>query len=283
MKWKAHAKLNLALNITGRRRDGYHLIDTVFQEISLYDDIDIRGADRIDVDCPGIDPEHNIVWPAVHAFFEATGIEGGARIRIDKHIPSGAGLGGGSSDAAAVLCALNQMYGHPLQPPELLRVGVRLGADVPACIQGGTQRARGIGEVLTTISNRCRFKFLLVKPEQSISTKDAYDLYDRLPQTRVDIGQVARALERADDAAYRRAAGNALLPPALTLVPEIAQAGRDCLSLGAAFWMLTGSGSCIFSIFDTKDLRDRARAELVHRYPFVEAADPCPGPSLHSS
>lgn len=273
MKWKAHAKLNLALDITGMRPDGYHLIDTIIQEISLYDDIDIVPADSIQIDCPGIEAENNIARAAAEAFFHASGIRAGVYIQIQKHIPVGAGLGGGSSDAAAVLCALNQLYGRPLRQAQLLGEAVRLGADVPACIIGGTLRARGIGDEIEQIENRCRMHFLLVKPERSISTAQAYRLYDMLPAGRVDIAAAERALQDGDVTAFCAAAGNVLLSAALMQVPEIAQAGQDCLDSGAEAWMLTGSGSCIFSIFRNRDRRERARQKLAGRYPFVCAAD----------
>lgn len=275
MKWKAHAKLNLALDITGRRPDGYHLLDTVIQEITLCDDLDIIPADTIEIDCPGIPDDQNILRPAAEAFFRAAGIRAGAVIRIQKRIPAGAGMGGGSSDAAAVLLALNEMHGHPLRRTQLLEAAVHLGADVPAFINGSTpQRARGIGEILTPIGNRSSFLYLLVQPAQSISTLDAYRLYDELPhQPHVNIDNVTRALQSGDLAAFCSAAGNALLPAALQLVPEIAQIGEDCMGNGAAFWMLTGSGSCVFSIFRDERTRAAAKDKLSRMYPFVETAE----------
>lgn len=275
MKWKAHAKLNLALDITGTRPDGYHLIDTIFQEITLCDYLDIEPADTIEIDCPGIPRHENIVGPAAEAFFRAAGFSGGAQIYIDKRIPVGAGLGGGSSDAAAVLCALNHMYGHPLQRSQLLNVAVRLGADIPSCINGGTQRAKGIGDILTRFENRCNFKYLLVKPEQSISTAEAYALYDEMPGAPGSVNLAERALKCSDRTAFRDAARNVFLPAAIRLVPQIAEAGQDCLDAGASFWMLTGSGSCIYSIFRDDATRQAAAAKLARKYPFVATAENC--------
>lgn len=275
MRWNAHAKLNLALGITGKRPDGYHLIDTIFQEISLADVLEIEPAGRITTYCPGVSPEDSTVQRAAEAFFQSAGFSGGASIRVEKNIPMGAGLGGGSSDAAAVLCALNHMYGHPLPRSELLNMAVRIGADTPAFINGGTQRARGIGDILSPIQNRCRFLYLLVKPQKSISTKDAYALYDRLPKTDVQVGRAVQALQCSDRTMFREFAANALLPAASSLVPEIPKIGQELIDLGAAFWMLTGSGSCVFGIFRDEQMRERAKTELEGSYPFVCCAEDC--------
>lgn len=275
MKWKAHAKLNLALNITGVRPDGYHTIDTIVQEITPADELEIEPADTIEIECPGIPLEDNTALRAASLFFEKADIHGGARIYIDKKIPVGAGLGGGSSDAAAVLCALNHMYGHPLSRSELLNTAVQIGADAPMFINGGTQRAQGIGDVLTRLPNRISFLFLLVKPKQSIATEQAYALYDELPRRSVPIDLVASALQCSDRTLFREYAGNALLPAAEKLVPSIPVIGQRCLDAGATFWMLTGSGSCIYSIFRDRETREAARAALSREYPYVVCADAC--------
>ena len=177
-KVKAYAKINLWLDITGRRADGYHTLNTVMRRIDLYDDIEVCADDtgNITIECDESAvpcDERNIAYKAVRAFSERIGKPAGAHIRITKRIPLEAGLGGSSTDGAAVLCALNELYGKPLGMPELCTLGASLGADVPFCITGGTEVCTGIGEIMEPVG--CAdFAVVLIKPDFSCSTADAY-------------------------------------------------------------------------------------------------------------
>lgn len=144
---RSYAKLNLSLDVTGKRPDGYHELDGVMQSISLSDTVEVERADDITTsfDVPDVDPVANTAYAAARAFFDRTGIAGGAAIRIQKRIPRMSGLGGASANAAAVLIGLNRLYDAHLDAQTLAELGVRLGADVPFALTGGTARARGVG------------------------------------------------------------------------------------------------------------------------------------------
>ena len=172
----APAKLNLSLDIVGVREDGYHLLRMIMQTIDLCDQIVLERADEISLTCnlPELPcDERNLAVRAAHAFFERTGLPGGVRMTLDKNIPHGAGMGGGSADAAAVLKGLNELCGTDLSQQELCEIGLRLGADVPFCIVGGTQLAEGVGERLTPLPPLPDCFLLVAKPEQGVSTPEA--------------------------------------------------------------------------------------------------------------
>ncbi|MBQ1183634.1 MAG: 4-(cytidine 5'-diphospho)-2-C-methyl-D-erythritol kinase, partial [Clostridia bacterium] len=154
MKIKAFAKVNLSLDVTGKRADGYHTLCSVFQSVSLCDIVEIEKSDSISVKCSdtSLNGEDNLCNTAAVKFFQAAGILGGADIFIEKHIPLAAGLGGGSADAGAVLKGLNELYGNPLSEKKLLEIALSLGADVPFCMVGGTKLCEGIGEIMTELS-----------------------------------------------------------------------------------------------------------------------------------
>ncbi|WP_066686002.1 4-(cytidine 5'-diphospho)-2-C-methyl-D-erythritol kinase [Christensenella intestinihominis] len=269
MKLKAFAKLNLSLAITGRRADGMHELDMLMQNISLADELEIIPADDISLQCEGIPAdERNTAIQAARLFFDTAGIRGGARMTLKKNIPAQAGLGGGSSDAGAVLAALNMIYDARLSRREMGQLAVRIGADVPFFLRGGCARARGIGEILTPIRNNCGFSYLLVKPEEGVMTGPAYAKYHALPAVTPDIEAAAAALEEGNRAGYFRAAGNSLLPAGIALCPRVDTILKECMDCGAEFAMMTGSGSCVFAVFPGTDEEERAYAALLGRYPF---------------
>ena len=178
----ARAKINLYLDVTAKREDGYHEIESVMQSVSLADTVSLERADDLTVICdhpavPG--GSENLAYRAAQAFFRVTGIAGGAGIRIEKHIPVAAGLAGGSADAAAVLRGLNRLYGTGLTDTELCGIGKTLGADVPFCVVGGTALTRGIGEKLTTLPTLSGCYFVIAKGETGISTAAAYAALDK--------------------------------------------------------------------------------------------------------
>lgn len=269
----AHAKLNLALDIRGTLPNGYHLIDTIFQEVTLADVIEIDPARTIEIECNGVEPQDNTVMTAARAFFEKVGIRAGVSVRIQKNIPMGAGLGGGSSDAAAVLRGLNELYDSPMSKAELIGIARSIGADTPFFMVGGTQSARGVGDKFHSIENLCGFKYLLVMPEERVATAEAYRVSDTLPRVKVDVERAAAALEKGDRTEYFDYAGNGLMPAAEKLVPEITRIGKACMDAGAEYWLMTGSGSCVFSIFGDNCNRERAQRKLSKQYPFVMSVD----------
>ena len=179
---KAPAKINLFLEVGERMADGYHKIDSVMQSVTLYDTLTVQKADGgITFDCSdkNLVYDGNLVIKAVKLFFSESGTDGGANVYLDKKIPVKAGLGGGSSDAAATLEALNKLYGFPLSEEKLLIIGKRLGADVPFCIKRGLCRAFGIGEVLHELPPLPSCFTVIAKGDTSVSTRAAFELIDR--------------------------------------------------------------------------------------------------------
>jgi len=246
----AYAKLNLYLDITGKREDGYHTLETVMQSVDLADLVTVRKrSEGISVSCSNpLIPENegNICHKAAKLFFEAAGLSGGAEIRIEKRIPSGAGLGGGSADAAGALYGLNLLYDNPLSGNELLPVAAKTGADVPFCLLGGTRVCTGIGDEmsgtveLSGLSERC---FLVVMPDFALSTKSAYSLYDENPLPSKnglqgflsDEGGFAGKLYNVFGALYSDKRIN-------DIAKGLESAGAECACL-------TGSGSAVYGVF----------------------------------
>lgn len=243
----AYAKLNLALRITGRRADGYHELDMVMQEISLCDRISIEKSDGLRVDSDRPLPKDNTLSKAARVFFEYTHIRGGADIFVQKNIPAQAGLGGGSSDGAAVLKALDSLYGAGLQEAELVALGRRVGADVPFFMLGGCARAQGTGEILTPLRNNLHLTYLLAKPAGGVNTGEAYEACHRLEKKETDVESVIQALEAGDIGQYAASAGNDLAPAAICLCPDIQKILAEMR--GAACALVTGSGSCVFGAY----------------------------------
>jgi 4-diphosphocytidyl-2-C-methyl-D-erythritol kinase len=246
----AYAKLNLALKITGRRPDGYHELDMVMQEITLCDRIRIEKSDVLRVDASTPLPEDNTLAKAARVFFEYTKIRGGADIYVRKNIPAQAGLGGGSSDGAAVLRTLDSLYGTGLKPDELVVLARLIGADVPFFIPGGCARAQGTGEILTPLRNNLHVTFLLAKPAGGVNTGEAYEAYHRLEKKETDIESVVKAIRAGDIERYAKSAGNDLAPAAVHLCPDIQKILDEMR--GAACNLVTGSGSCVFGAYADK-------------------------------
>lgn len=269
MKLNAYAKLNLSLAITGRRADGMHDLDMLMQNITLADELEIVPADKVSLQCDGVAAdERNTAVQAARLFFRMTGIRGGARITLKKNIPAQAGLGGGSSDAGAVLNALNALYGAGLSEQQMIDAAVQIGADVPFFIRGGCMRARGIGELLTPAVNRCGFSYLLLKPQEGVPTGPAYAKYHECLGRAPDIDAVAGALETGNRNAFFQAAGNSLQPAGIALCPPVDTVLQACMEYGADFAMMTGSGSCVFAVFPNEEKEEKAFLAFSRRYPF---------------
>ena len=246
---KAYAKINLSLDITGKRADGYHLLETVMQSVSLYDTVRVEKGPEITVSCsdPRVPPEKNIARKAAGAFFAAAGISGGARIYIEKRIPMEAGMAGGSTDAAAVLRALNSLYGGKFSLRELCAIGAGVGADVPFCVRGGTCLAKGIGEILTPLPPMMDCSIVVVKPPEGISTAEAYRKIDESGLSLSGTAQVVEALKAGDLEALGKSCSNVFeLAIPLKSRERIKKAMKQSGALGAC---MTGSGSAVYGLF----------------------------------
>lgn len=259
--YKAHAKINWALDITGRRADGYHLLDMVMQRIELCDELTVEPAAALTLRVDGAPAgEDNLVMKAARALQRRAGATPGAKLALTKRVPAQAGLGGGSADCALALTALNALWGLGLETPQLLQIGETLGADVPFCLTGGLARVSGIGEVIEPIHGAPQIPLVLVRPGGGLSTGAVFSLWDRggFPAARYDAAALADALIRRDLAAVDRLCANALTAPAVSLMPEIGRAMEEMRRLGAPAVFMTGSGSTVVGAFDDEAAARRA-------------------------
>jgi len=253
--WPAPAKLNLFLHITGRREDGYHLLQTVFQPLSVGDSLDFLTLDqdevRLETPLPGVAPEEDLVVRAARCLKVATGYPGGVAIRVDKTLPMGGGLGGGSSDAATTLVALNRLWGLGLDEQRLAALGLELGADVPVFVAGRAAWAEGVGERLEPITLPEPW-YLVIHPGVSIGTAALFgdpQLTRNCPPITIPDFLSGRG-------------GNVFEPVVCRRYAEVAHA-MAWLRDAAGSARLTGTGACVFA-----PLGDRAGAEaLLQRLP----------------
>lgn len=248
----APAKINLALDILYKRPDGYHEIDSVMQTIALADQLTFETHHHLELTCSDnrlpID-RRNLAWKAVELIQQEMGISQGVKIHITKNIPIAAGLAGGSSDAAAVLIALNELWSLGLTTDELMRLGVKLGADVPFCIRQGTARAGGIGEKLIGIQSKIKTNLLLVTPNIQVSTAEAYSLYQTTHNLkRPRINQVIAALESGDFQQLILSWGNVFEELIGVDFPEIKQVKEIFGHYGLTANLMSGSGPSIFAL-----------------------------------
>ena len=254
----APAKINLTLGITGLREDGYHLLESIMQSLSLADTLSLETIPcGILLSCNKSHiptNEKNLCYKAARAYLDAAKLSGGVKIHLIKCIPDGAGMGGGSSDAATVLKAMQVLYPAPV---DLHEIAASIGADVPFFLKGGSCLCSGIGEILEPISlpQKKALSCVVTKPAQGLSTPEVYKLYDKsgaafsLPLSRSS----REKLERGDMQTLFSLLNNDLELPAISLLPEIAARKEMLLRLGADAAMMTGSGSAVFGLFQNKE------------------------------
>jgi 4-diphosphocytidyl-2-C-methyl-D-erythritol kinase len=260
IKLLAYAKLNLALDVLGKRDDGYHNLDSVMQSISLYDVVTIKKADGIYVsmDKAFCAPEKNTAYIAAQLFMQKTGALG-ADITIEKNIPGESGLGGSSADAAAVLIGLNALYDSRLSIEALIKIGRQVGADVPFALIGGTARARGIGDELTQLKLSKPLYFAVVKPHQGVSTAKAFAQYTKTEPVRIET--VMFAVQKGDIDMFNTYSRNALGMAALRIAPQMMSAASALAKFGKAF--MSGSGSSMFVMFETAQQAKEAAQQII--------------------
>lgn len=255
MRLKARAKINWTLDIVGQRPDGYHLMDMLMQPVTLADDVTLLPADDITLTTGGkpllpADEKH-LAFRAAMALKKHTGYPGGAAIHVEKRIPVGAGMGGGSADAAAVLVGLNRLWGLNLPLEELEAIGLTLGADVPFCIRGGLTRTTGIGEIMQPLPCGRMYPLVVVQPCEGLSTKEIFTAYHAgVVDARPDNGAAAFALATGDSAALSAAMANVMQPVSALRRPAIGDAIRTLKEQGAFTAQMTGSGSAVFGAFE---------------------------------
>ena len=260
MKIKANAKINLSLVVCGKRSDGYHLIDTVMHSVNLYDLVQINKANEISVICGEISQEENIAFKAAKMFFEYTNISGGCEIIIEKNIPTCAGMGGGSADAAAVLCGLNRLYNADLSYETLCDMAVKLGADVPFFIKGGCQRATGIGEVLQQHKPLEKGYFVLAKGDKKPSTAQMYRIIDGNKLISSNTTKILEFISKNDLKGLSNNLNNAF--EIVWKESLIKEKLYDFSPLAVA---LTGSGPTWFAVFEDFESATKLKEKLLNQ------------------
>lgn len=258
LELKALGKINLGLDVLGRRENGYHDVRMVMQTVYLYDRIIMKKSKT-----PGIRletnlyylpvNENNLAYQAAQMLMYEFHIEEGVSIQLDKHIPVAAGMAGGSSNAAAVLFGMNRMFSLGLSQKELMERGVKLGADVPYCIMRGTVLAEGIGEILTPLSPMPKCYVLIAKPAISVSTKMVYEKLDSHEiEDHPDIDGILAGLKAGDLKKVAGSMGNVLERVTVDAYPVIDQIKKMMIKEGALNAMMSGSGPTVFGIFEEK-------------------------------
>lgn len=279
VKVKAPAKINLSLDVLGKRPDGYHEIATVMQAVSLYDFVTIETSDsgRVEIVCdyPSVPcDESNIVYKACVEFFKYIGEDmPSLKITIDKLIPTGAGLAGGSADGAAVIVGLNKMFTAHLKEDELCEIGTKVGADVPFCIVGGTQLAKGTGTDMEKLTMMPRCKLVICKPEFSVSTAEAYSRVDSAnlshPQYTLEM---VRAIYARDIYMTTATLFNDFeIALDLDEIKSIKGAMLKCKALGTS---MSGSGSAVFGVFNSDRKAEKCLKYLKETYNKVFICEP---------
>lgn len=265
---KARAKINLALDVTRKREDGYHDLKMVMQTIDLYDKVTIKkiAANKIILitNMNGLPVnENNIVYKAAKLMKDKFNITSGVVIKLEKHIPIGSGMAGGSTDAAATLKGMNTLYSLGLSTEDLMAQGLQLGADVPYCILGGTALAQGVGERLTPIHNNMEYYILLAKPNASVSTKYVFsNLNINEIKEHPDVDGMVEAIKNGNLDGITCRLGNVLEMVTIGKHPIIGEIKDRMKALGAKGVLMSGSGSTVFGIYTDKNVAKKAIAVL---------------------
>lgn len=265
---KCSAKINIAIDVLGKYPNGYHEVRMIMTQVGIFDVLTISLKDEKEIAISGSNinmpvDESNLAWKAANEFFKAIKFGGGCDIYIEKHIPMGAGMAGGSADAAGVINGLNKLFDYPLSLEERMKIGERLGADVPFCVMGGCALAEGIGERLTSLTGIPEVYYLIAKPKQSISTKWVYEHLDYNDRPgNLDVDKIISGINLGDLKKIQSSMGNILEKPAVQICPEINVYKSEMLSLGADIAMMSGSGSAVFGMFDDSELAIKAYDEF---------------------
>lgn len=255
---KARAKINWTLDIKGEHTDGYHEMDMLMQSVELYDTLILEPSDelifevnesaRVPID------DGNLIIKAANTLIERYGVKKSVKISLQKRIPIGSGMGGGSADAAATLAGLNAFWEINAPENELMQIAAELGADVPFCMKGGLQRAQGVGDKLTRLPVTRPAYLVVVQPCAGLSTRTVFKLFDDRKVRAYQRPQTERAIEAAKSGDLYDlcgAIGNVLQPFAIMLRPEIATAIQALELAGAVKAQMTGSGSAVYGVFET--------------------------------
>ena len=276
MKVRAYAKVNLALDVVRKREDGYHDLEMIMTPISLHDLIYIHPIkEGIEIESNNHKmptDQRNIMYKVAQILIERFHIHSGVKIFIYKHIPTQAGLAGGSADGAAVLKAMNKMFHLGLSLEELAEIGKEVGADIPFCIYEKMAFVKGIGEKLEFIPNDFHCYLLLVKPKKGVSTQKSFGMLNLQTAYHPDIVKMKDAIERNDYDSVVSCLENTLEAPSLEMVPEINDIKKEMLELGFDGALMSGSGSCVFGMTLDENIAKQGQAYFKNKYKFVRIA-----------
>jgi 4-diphosphocytidyl-2-C-methyl-D-erythritol kinase len=253
LRLKARAKINWSLDILSKQKDGYHTMDMLMNSVELADELTFEEADTLTLTVIGNDAltsADNLVYKAATALALETGCTRGAAITLAKRVPVGAGMGGGSADAAAALLGLNRLWGTALSQERLLAIGLTLGADVPFALMGGLARVCGIGEKITPLFPPPSWPLVIVQPCQALWTREVFAAYDALPAVlHPHTGAAQAALLAGDLYTFAANAGNVLQQVVEGVRPQIPEAVAALEACGAGYASMTGSGSAVYGVF----------------------------------
>ena len=269
---RSPAKINICLNVVGKRDDGYHLLDMVILPLALHDsmlftEIKPDSDNFVTIDDYSLGRiQYNLVTSAIESLKKIKQFHNSFRVSIHKNIPMQSGLGGGSSNAAYTMTALNKYLKLNLTNEEMILEGKKLGADIPFFIMGKPARCRGIGEQLDFVNVKNDYHVLLVKPEAGCSTKGVYEVSDTMDLPTGNVEKVIEALETGDDDFLAASIFNALEGPAISLVPEIASIKQEMFDAGLKIVQMTGSGSAVFALSTDKALIKKVAKQFEDRY-----------------
>lgn len=272
IKVKTSAKINLSLDVVGRKPDGYHLIESIFQSVNIYDIITVSKIENgIHLTCN--EPEipcdsRNIAYKAARLFLDKTGIKSGINIHIEKHIPSQAGLGGGSSDGAGVLYAMNTLFDTNIDICDLAKFGANISADTAFFIYGGTAFVQGIGEIINPIRLLPPIELVIAKGRSGISTPEAYKMIDELSEpNHIDTRKLLKAIDKGKFMYHCNCCGNIF--EQVTSIIDVFDIKKRMLTNGAENAVMSGSGSAVFGIFKDSEAAAKCSEKLKNIYPFV--------------
>ena len=271
MKVQAQAKVNLALDVIGKRNDGYHELDMIMAPISLYNEIEINihPADQITCD-GGVIPEHSTIHKTLALLRKEMGLRNHYAIHVIKRIPDQAGLAGSSADAAAVFRAVMAIEGLNLELEQQLELAKQIGADVPFCLVNQTARVQGIGEKIRVLSQKWKLPCLIVKPCYGISTPQAFEQWHAQMPVHVDVDAVEKAIQDQDFGSLCQRMGNALEKPAFQLRPELKELKEKMETLGFERVMMSGSGSSLMGFSQDLKILKHAKELCSNMECFVE-------------
>lgn len=268
---KSYAKINIALNVLDKKEDGYHELDSIMVPLELHDSLIVsehyKDDNFVTIDDFSIDfSDYNITSLAIDSLSDKYGFKNRYRVLIHKVIPIKAGLGGGSSNAAAIMKALNKTLKLNISDEELMNIGLTLGADVPFFVKCVPARCRGIGEQIEPITIKNNYYVLIVKPNEGLATKKVFDKADELKLSVGNIDDVVDALASGDDEKLAKSMHNSLESAAISMLPEIKEIKNYLTDRGLKLVQMTGSGSAVFALSQDKKILKKIERELEDKY-----------------